>query len=207
MRRLVLVLGLFLAIATPAFAHVEVSPESAPRGGSGTFTFNVEDERDAANMNTVEFYFPEGVTADDIKPTAPAGWDFAFTASPGSVRFTHPAPAPDGDQSFTLAISPLPDTAELVFKTLVSYFDGTIDRWIDLQTGSKEPPHPAAVVKLTGSAPAATTTTEARATVTTVKRPDQGSNAGAITGVIIGAIVVVGAVIAVALRRGRAAAS
>ena len=207
MKRLGALVVLLLAVAAPALAHVEVSPESAAKGGSGTFTFNVEDERDAANEVGVEIVLPDGVAARDVHPSGPAGWTVDFGDASTSAKFTHAAPGPQGDQSFTLAIAKLPNTDELVFKALVTYDDGSVDRWIDLPTGGKEPPHPAAVVKLTGVAAAATTTSEAQATVTTVARPDKGSNAGAIAGVIIGAIVVVGAVIAVALRRGRGAAS
>src|SRR3954468_17331006 len=52
MRRLLLLTIVLLALARPAFAHVEVSPESAPKGGAATFTFNAEDERDSANEVT-----------------------------------------------------------------------------------------------------------------------------------------------------------
>ncbi|MEY2472021.1 MAG: hypothetical protein QOK28_1350 [Actinomycetota bacterium] len=204
MRRVLLLTVVFLAIAAPAFAHVEVSPKSAPKGGSTTLTFNVEDERDNANEVTVEFYFPDGVTADDIKPSAPAGWDSVFTVSPGSVRFTHAAPGPDGDQSFTLALTNLPNTDELVWKTIVTYDNGDVDRWIDLQTGSKEPPHPAAVVKLTGAASTATTVAD-HATATTLKRADK-TNKGGIAAVIVVAVVVVGGLIAFATRGRRRAA-
>jgi uncharacterized protein YcnI len=200
MRRLIVLVAVFVAIASPALAHVEVSPESAPKGGSGTFTFNVEDERDRANQVTVEIYLPDGVTAPNITPTAPAGWEFTFTAEP-SVRFTHAAPGPQGDQSFTLAIGQLPDTDNLVFKTVVTYDDGTVDRWIDVPAGADEPPHPAAVVKLTGTAPTPTTReSKSTAAPTTVPRPDKGSNGAGIAGVIIAAVVVVGGLVFFATR-------
>jgi uncharacterized protein YcnI len=202
MRRLVVLIALFIAVASPAWAHVEVTPETAPRGGGETFTFNVEDERDRANQVTVEIYLPAGVTAQHITPTAPAGWESTFTTEP-SVRFTHAAPGPQGDQSFTLAIGNLPTTDDLVFKTLVTYDDGTIDRWIDVPTGGEDPPHPAAVVKLTGTAPTPTTGgggSKTTASPTTVPRPDKGSNAAGIAGVIIAAVAVVGGLVFFATR-------
>jgi uncharacterized protein YcnI len=205
MRRLVFAafVAAFVSLTMPALAHVEVSPETANKGGSSTFTFNVEDERDSANEVTVEFYLPAGLTQANVTPTAPAGWDFVFTVSPGSVRFTHAAPGPAGDQSFTLAITELPDSDTVVFKTVVTYDNGDIDRWIDLPTGGKEPPHPAAVVKLAGSGATTVTTTEAKTTPITVKRPDQGSNKGVIAGVIIAAVLVVGGLVTYALRGRR----
>jgi uncharacterized protein YcnI len=190
-----------VCLATPAFAHVEVSPETAAKGGSGTFTFNVEDERDTANEVTVEIFLPAGVATGQVKPSAPVGWQFAFTSSP-SVRFTHAAPGPDGDQSFTLAIDPLPNTDQLIFKALVSYDNGETDRWIDLPTVGKEPPHPAAVVTLTGTAATGSTTTAAKSTPNTLTHPDKTNSKG-IAAVIVAAVVVVGLLVAFALRGRR----
>jgi uncharacterized protein YcnI len=206
MRRLIVaaLAAACVCLAPPARAHVEVSPETAPRRGSATFTFNAEDERDGANEVKVEIVLPEGVTQQSVTPSAPVGWTPSFTATP-SVVFSHAAPGPQGDQSFTLALSELPDADELVFKALVTYDNGDVERWIDEPTGGGEPPHPAAVVSLTGPAPVGSPTTVApRSTPNTLKHPDK-TNAGGIALVIIGAVVVVGLLLAFALRGRKSA--
>jgi periplasmic copper chaperone A len=184
-----------VGLAAPALAHVEVSPETAEKGGSATFSFNVEDEQDAANEVTVEIYLPPGLSQTNVRGKTSGGWEATFTNAP-SVRFSHAAPGPDGDQTFTLTVDSLPDSDELVFKTVVTYDNGEVDRWIDLPA-AEEPPHPAPVVKLTG---AATETTSSAATPTTLSRPDKGSNTAAIAGVIIAALVVVGGLVVFATR-------
>jgi uncharacterized protein YcnI len=201
MRRLSALVAVLLATATPAFAHVEVTPDTADKGGSATFSFKVEDEQSSANEVTVEIYLPPGLSKTNVRAEASVGWTAEFTDAP-SVRFSHAAPGPDGDQSFTLRVDSLPDSEQLLFKTVVTYDNGAVDRWIDEPTGGDEPPHPAAVVKLSGTAPTVVTAAGA-SPATTVARPDKGSNSAGIAGVIIAAIVVVGGLVVFATRGRR----
>jgi uncharacterized protein YcnI len=201
MKRLGALIALLLAIAAPALGHVEVSPDSAPKGDGATFTFDVEDERDNANEVGVEIVLPPDVPPRDVDPAAPLGWTTDLNEASTSVKFTHAKPGSDGDQTFTLTVDPLPNAGELVFKTLVTYDNGDIDRWIDVPTGGEEPPHPAAVVKLTGGA-ATPKTSPGRNTLTTLTHPDKTNKTG-IAAVIVVAVVVVGGLIVFATRGRR----
>ncbi|MFI6850087.1 MULTISPECIES: DUF1775 domain-containing protein [unclassified Kitasatospora] len=63
---------------------------------------------------------------------------------------------PGEDAVYKITIKQLPNTKELVFKTLETYSDGRIDRWIELPKDGAEPEHPAPTPKLAVAAPGAT---------------------------------------------------
>ncbi len=82
-----------------------------------------------------------------------------WTAQPGA------AIKPGQFQEFDVALGPLPDSGQMVFKALQTYSDGNVVRWIEEPTtDGSEPEHPAPVLKLAAAtAPAATTAAAAPA--------------------------------------------
>ncbi|HUR78868.1 MAG TPA: DUF1775 domain-containing protein [Acidimicrobiales bacterium] len=205
MRRVLVVVAALFVLSSPAFAHVAVSPADGTVGAVGEFTFTLEDEKADANTALVEIYLPDDVASDIVSPTSSGGWTFETTREPRTVRFTHPAPAPSGDAAFLLRIDPLPSAERLIFKVVQTYDNGDVDRWIDFQSGSAKPPHPAPVVKVTGATP---TTNEVVATSPPTTRSvpdddDNGEGGSAAPFVVLGAVFIAafGAGVAIAVRR------
>ncbi|MET8627613.1 DUF1775 domain-containing protein [Kitasatospora sp. NPDC004669] len=145
-----------LVLAVPAFAHVEVASETAQAlATNATVTFTAEAESSTAGLAKFQVVLPEGIAPSDVAlADAPQGWTFAATAD----GYTVGGPAlPQGkDAVYKITIKQLPDAKELVFKTLETYSDGHIDRWIELPQGGAEPEHPAPTLKLAAAAPGAT---------------------------------------------------
>jgi uncharacterized protein YcnI len=157
-------LALAVLVAPGAWAHVEVAPEEATRGSVTTFTFSVPNEEDAANTVAVEVVFPENSAFTTITPEAKDGWTAAPSAT--SAKWSGGTITAKNEEKFSLTLGPLPNGENLTFKVLQTYNNGDVARWIDIQTGSAEPEHPAPVVKLTGDAVVADTTTSAAPTTT-----------------------------------------
>jgi uncharacterized protein YcnI len=172
-----------VAGATPAAAHNEWEPSTAAPGSVVDLTLFVEGEQPDAGTTTVELFFPAPITVAAL-PAVP-GW----TATPMEGQLGGPAsgvtwaggPAP-GDLELPIRLGPLPgDPGRLQFKTVQTYDNGEVDRWIDeWPEGAPEPPAPGPVLDLVpggpGSIPAttaaptttaATTTTTATSTTTT----------------------------------------
>jgi hypothetical protein len=137
----------------------------------------VEDEQPDAGTTTVELFFPAPITVAAL--LAVPGW----TATPmdgqvgglasGVTWAGGPAP---GDLELPIRLGPLPnEPGRLQFKTVQTYDNGQVDRWIDeWPEGAAEPPAPGPVLDLVpggpGSIPATTaspTTTTASTTTTT----------------------------------------
>ncbi|MFC8451425.1 DUF1775 domain-containing protein [Kitasatospora sp. NPDC057223] len=144
-----------LALAVPALAHVEVESETARAlAVNATITFTAEAESTTAGLARFQVVLPEGITAADVVlAEAPQGWTFAATADGYTVG--GPALAPGKDAVHKVTVRQLPDAGELVFKTLETYSDGEIVRWIELPQGGAEPQHPAPVLRLAAAAPGA----------------------------------------------------
>ena len=215
MRRILLLTTVtaLLLVARPASAHVHVDPEEAPRGQSTAFTFTVPNEEAPAKTSTVEIFLPDGVSSEAFTaaPVPPAGWTFETPDSPASVRFTGGTIAGEDEADFkvTLLIPATLAGDELVFKVLQTYDNGEVARWIDIQTGSEEPPHPAPVVKLTGAV-AATTTTTRPATASTTAAPqqdDDDDDGSAAPLILLGALAVAGIGVGIAIGARRRSSS
>src|SRR2546427_6902811 len=148
--------------ASPASAHVTVSPAGAVPGGYAHLAFNVPAERQYVETTRVEIVFPPEypltsvatkpvpgwtVTVDKVKAPSPK----AATGDPAAAG----APAMDDDdaggapvtaiiwqggsiaygeyQTFEISVGKLPDKpAKLVFKALQTYSDDQVVRWIDV---------------------------------------------------------------------------
>lgn len=169
----VLAAGALVAVtALPAAAHVTVSPDSLPKGSTAELTFKVPNEESNATTTEVQIQIPTDHPIAQVLPRQIPGWtvevktttlatplktdDGTFTTAVSEIDWTG-GNIPVGQyQDFQISADPLPtDTGQLVFKTVQTYSNGDIVRWIDLaQTGQPAPDHPAPVLTLTAADPA-----------------------------------------------------
>ena len=139
-----------LGVSAPAFAHVEVSADKTTAGAENvTLTFNGEAENDKAGIKSERVVLPAGIDPAGVTLVkAPAGWTFTRAADGFTVGG---APLKIGvDAVWKVRIGKLPDgETRLSFKTLETYGDGSIVRWIEIQEpGQPEPDNPAPLVTL-----------------------------------------------------------
>jgi uncharacterized protein YcnI len=160
-------LAAVLLAAAPASAHVTVNPSDATQGGFTKLTFRVPNEKDNAATTAVEVNLPQEtpIAFVSIKPVA--GW----TANVTKSKLDKPIKSDDGEvteavtkiewksaaadtaiqagqfQEFDVSAGPLPTTDQIQFKTLQTYSDGEVVRWIEDSADSKAE-HPAPTLKL-----------------------------------------------------------
>ncbi|WP_369259434.1 YcnI family protein [Streptomyces sp. R35] len=160
-----------LTASGAAFAHVTVHPESYAKGATdGVLTFRVPNEEDTASTTKVQVFLPTDHPVLGVLVTPQAGW----TAKVTTTKLKTPVKTDDGTitdavseitwtggrirhgeyQDFDVAFGQLPDsTDELSFKTLQTYSDGNVARWIEVTPkGGEEPENPAPVLALTAKA-------------------------------------------------------
>ena len=213
-------LGLVAAVAVtaaPAWAHVQVSADKAQAGATNvTVSFNGEAESTTAGIKSEQVFLPDGITANQVhQGKLPAGW--TFTTAPDNFTVAGPALPVGTDAVWSVVIDKLPANAtQLVFKTIETYGNGEVDRWItEQQPGQPEPEHPAPVLKLaaaaaTSAAPTSAAPTSAAPAPPTTSSTATKSDGGSGNGVwwIVGAVVVLAAIAAavVLVRRRRPSA-
>lgn len=141
-----------LLTAGPAAAHVEVESEKARALAENVeIRFEAESESDTAGIAELRVVLPEGIGPEDVVyGEGPAGWK--FTASDDGYTVKGPAVKTGENAEYSVVVKQLPDAKELAFKTLQTYSDGHVDRWIELD-GSGE--NPAPVLELKAAAPGA----------------------------------------------------
>lgn len=147
-----------LAVGAPALAHTQASIDN-PQAGAGNvvLTLNAEAESTTAGIKSLEVTLPAGIQPAQVSLTdAPGGWMFTRTAQGFTVAGS--ALAVGTPAKTSLRIAQLPATAQvLAFRTLVTYSDGKVDRWIEVpSTAAPDPPDPAPTVSLKPAAAAAT---------------------------------------------------
>ncbi|MEX2972529.1 YcnI family protein [Streptomyces sp. C184] len=230
LRRTTLVTGLaaagLLTAAGSAFAHVTVHPDSYPKGATdGTLTFRVPNEENNAGTTKVQVVLPTDHPIPSVLVTPEPGW----TAQVKTTKLKNPIKTDDGTineavsqitwtkgkiqpgqyQDFSVAFGQLPDdTEKLAFKTLQTYSDGKVVRWIEEpKAGQAEPENPAPVLKLTKAADEAATSAspapKAAAAAAAAAADDSTTRALGIAGLIAGVLGIGTA--AVALYRSRSA--
>jgi hypothetical protein len=195
-------------LAGPALAHVEVSADKTQAGATDvtlTFTGEAENPR-------------EGIAPTDvILIKAPAGWTFArrsdgFTVGGKALKT-------GTDAVWSVKIAKLPaDATRLSFKTLETYGDGEVDRWIEIQEqGQAEPDHPAPLLTLKPAASTAPATPSAApstaavapsaAATTAQAEPASSSTSGSTwwIWVLVVLVLLAGAATAIVMRRRRGA--
>lgn len=163
--------GIALAVAGPASAHIHTDPAEVQAGTKATVGFIVEHGCSGSPTTKVEIQLPDG--ASDISGVDAGG----FTSSvEGQVVTFSGGPLPDAqEQAFTVAFT-VPDTpGDVPVKLIQTCQDGELD-WIELQpAGAPEPEHPAPILTITEGAPNTATTEHDHGTETTMADHDHGT--------------------------------
>jgi uncharacterized protein YcnI len=226
-----------LAVPASAQAHVSLHPNTLPTGSGPTVDVRVPNETSNARTVKVDVQIPPGFTF--LAPEPLAGWtvrikteklanpiktdDGTVTEQPTQITWTAAkgkgTPANEF-QNFPLQmVVPGKDGDVLSFKTVQTYSNGSVVRWIEAPDGE----HPAPTVNVTaeggfireqagdagppapGTAPAAdegTTTTAAPATVTKTVTKSSGASKGlGIAALVIAILGLVAGLAALATRR------
>jgi uncharacterized protein YcnI len=140
--------------AAPAYAHVEVSADKPQAGATDvTLTFVGEAESDSAGITSERIVLPDGISPTDVTlAKAPGGW--RMTVDPDGVTIAGKALAAGKDATVAIKVAKLPaDETRLSFKTIETYGDGTVARWIEIRKeGADEPDNPAPLLKLKAAA-------------------------------------------------------
>jgi hypothetical protein len=211
-----------LGWAGPAHAHIEVEADKTQAGATDvTVTFTAESESASAGIVSLAVTLPPGITPSDLAyVSGPAGWSL----TPSASGYTVGGPAlPIGqDAQYRVKISKLPvDAPSLPFKTLQTYSDGRVDRWIGIQEpGGPAPEMPAPILVVQGAAPSATATTAtptesptapAAATSDAAGAAEESTSTTPTVWWVAGALALVAAIVALSLwlrrRRGMGADS
>ncbi|MEV6171838.1 DUF1775 domain-containing protein [Streptomyces sp. NPDC051954] len=207
-----------LALATPAAAHAEVEADKPQALAENvTLSFVSEAESASAGFAALRVVLPEGIAPTDVTlDEAPKGWKLKATDDGYTVG--GPALKTGVDAEHKIKVRQLPDEKELAFKTVETYSDGEVSRWLELPTGGDEPEQPAPVLKLEAAAPGAKpvspspTATESAAPSTAAPTPsaevtepdtsaaaedtatdaDDGMSSGVLVAVIVIALLVLG---------------
>lgn len=201
MNRTIRRLGLIAAaaavlFATPAFAHVAVSPSVVPSGEVAQLTFRVPNETTDANTVKLEISLPTDAKFEfvDVKPVP--GWTHTEARSGDSitsVTWEGGEIAPGEFQEFSIAAGPIAGD-QLEFKAIQTYDNGDVVRWIDPTVeGQEEPEHPAPVATIVAGEEGAAST----------KSTDDGTDPLGFVAVAVGGVALVGAVAALIMGRKR----
>jgi hypothetical protein len=164
-------------------------------------------------VDEVRVVLPEGIAPADVTlDEAPKGWQLKATDDGYVVGGT---PLKTGvDAEYKVRIRQLPDVKEVAFKTIDTYSDGEVSRWIELPKGGEEPEQPVPLLKLKAAAPGAkpisprptasptpsptpsvtATPSESGTTAAAAdtKKDDDGSSTGLVVGGVV-ALLVLGA--------------
>jgi uncharacterized protein YcnI len=195
-----------LTAAGVASAHVTVHPDSYAKGATdGALTFRVPDESDTARTTKVQLFLPtdhpllgvlvsphDGWTAKvtDTKLKTPVKTDDGtITDAVSEITWTGGKIGPGQYEDFDVAFGQLPDdTARLAFKTLQTYSDGKVVRWIEEATGGdEEPENPAPVLKLT-SETGTSVAPKASATASAASASDSTARGLGVAGLVVGVL-------------------
>jgi hypothetical protein len=146
------------AVAGPASAHVEVRADKTRAGAANvTLSFHGEAESDSAGISRERVVLPDGIPPATVSLVeAPQGWTFTRTADGFTVGGKALKVGTDAQWSVKVAKLPHGET-RLSFRTVETYADGEVSRWIEIQEpGQPEPDNPAPLVTLTAAAGATT---------------------------------------------------
>jgi uncharacterized protein YcnI len=156
-----------VALAGPAFAHVVITPSSAPAGSAAELTFRVPNEETKAATVELQVKIPTDHPIAQLLVKPVPGWtasvttvtlakpittdDGTFDSAVSEVTWTGGTILPGQFQDFAVSADPLPSgISQLVFKAVQTYSNGDVVRWIDLtQPGEPAPEHPAPILTLT----------------------------------------------------------
>ncbi|WP_328731877.1 YcnI family protein [Streptomyces caniferus] len=145
-----------LALAGTAYAHAEVTADT-PRALAEDvkLTFTSEAESDSAGFTQLRIVLPKGIAPGDVSlDKGPKGWKMSTNAD--GYTLAGPKLPVGTDAEHTIKVRQLPDAKQLVFRTVETYSDGKLSRWIEVPHGGEEPEQPAPVLKLKAARPGAT---------------------------------------------------
>lgn len=218
--------GVF-GFASPASAHVTVSPPEATQGGYARVAFRVPTESDTAATTKVEVTMPDDAPVASVSTMPVPGWSVAterrmlnpplqlhgtqVTEAVSKITWTASDNAgirPGQFQEFPVSMGPLPEVDRMVFKTLQTYSDGKVARWIEEPpaNGGAEPEDPAPVLKLVPASATASLTAGPTAGARARSQDDDNSVplALAVAGLVAGLAGLALGALAVARTRGGA---
>ncbi|MFD7081820.1 DUF1775 domain-containing protein [Streptomyces sp. NPDC059918] len=141
--------------AGPAAAHAGVTA-SDPRAlaENVTLSFTSEAESETAGISELRVVLPKGIAPDAVAvKDAPKEWK--LTATPDGYSIGGPALATGTDAEYSITVRQLPDEKSLAFKTLETYGDGKVSRWIEVPANGEKVDNPAPVLELKAAAPGA----------------------------------------------------
>ncbi|MEU0207265.1 YcnI family protein [Streptomyces canus] len=212
-----------LTAAGAASAHVTVHPDNYAKGATdGALTFRVPDESDTASTTKVQLFLPtdhpllgvlvsphDGWTAKvtDTKLRTPVKTDDGtITDAVSEITWTGGKIGPGQYEDFDVAFGQLPDdTAQLTFKTLQTYSDGKVVRWIEeAAQGDEEPENPAPVLKLTAAGTTSATASQTSAVASKASKAsasDSTARGLGVAGLIVGVLGLAAGAFAVARSR------
>ncbi|KFF98251.1 hypothetical protein IQ62_25955 [Streptomyces scabiei] len=205
-----------LALASPAAAHAEVEADKPQALAENvTLSFVSEAESSSAGFTELRIVLPEGIAPADVAlDEAPKGWKLKATDDGYTVG--GPALKAGVDAEHKIKVRQLPDAKEVAFKTVETYSDGKVSRWIEVPSGGEEPEQPAPVLELKAAAPGAASispsptasptpspTPSATATTSQTEAPaadnkadekkdDDSSSTGLVVGGVVVALLVLG---------------
>lgn len=212
-----------LAAAGVASAHVTVHPESYAKGATdGVLTFRVPNEEDGASTSKVQVFLPTDHPVLGVLVRPRDGWapkvtttklktpvktdDGTITEAVSQITWTGGKIGAGEYEDFDVAFGELPDsTSQLTFKTLQTYSDGKVVRWIEAPSGGEEADDPAPTLKLTEGGEEAAAPAAAKSGDTGGPKAADGSDDTArelgIGGLVVGVLGLAAA--AFAIVRGR----
>ncbi len=119
-----------------------------------TLSFTSEAESDGAGIKELRIVLPKGIAPNAVAlKDAPKGWKLTATADGYTVRGKALTVGTDAEHSIT--VRQLPDAKSLAFKTLETYSDGKMSRWIEVPGNGEKAENPAPVLELKAAAPGA----------------------------------------------------
>ncbi|MFJ2647453.1 DUF1775 domain-containing protein [Streptomyces sp. NPDC087420] len=174
-----------IALTSPASAHVQVEAEGARALDKNvSLRFTAATESDTAGISALEVILPDGIAPADITYAGgPEGWKLTPTA--GGYTVSGPEMAVGQPAAYAVTVRQLPYLKSLAFKTLQTYGDGRVDRWVEpaKPSGAHDAKHgkPAPVLVLAPAAPGAKPAAGATASAGAVpgEIPGASSRAGA----------------------------
>jgi uncharacterized protein len=210
-----------LAWSASAQAHVSIHPNAVPAGAFATLDVRVPGEQPGAHVSKVEMLLPAGIAEVSYEPVP--GWRVRLLEGKRSgergverVVWTWTGPlGAIGDGQFVqlpLAVAIPAGTAgkTLEFRTVQTYSNGEIERWID---PALEAEHPSPRIEVTAkggaiedlageeAGPAPGQAKRAGRPHTAVNTGNDGNEGLAIAALVLGALGLLGAALALARQR------
>ena len=200
--------ALALLAAGPAQAHIQVTPQRVAPDDAVIFTVLVPGEKPSAETTRVEVKVPAGVLPYSFAEVP--GWNRRLTRakdnSVATIVWTGTLPA-DGFVELPFLAATPPEPGELEWKSLQTYSNGEVVRWI----GSPDSAEPAPLTVVDAAAPRLNAGGESATGATGPEGAPRTSEAEASSdgadwvarGLALAAVLLAGVAVGILLRRGR----